>query len=44
MGNAHLGSLEEFVAGGSHCIEPMDSSPLVRVVGRRSLQKSSVHT
>ena len=40
-GNAHLGSPEEFV---DHCIEPMDNSPYVQLVGRRLLQKSSVRT
>ena len=41
MGKEHLDSPEEFV---ERCIEPMDSSPYVRAVGRRVLQKSSVRT
>jgi hypothetical protein len=32
----------EFVARSNHGIELMDSSPQVQVVGRRSLQKSTV--
>ena len=41
VGTGYLGSLEKFVARGNPCIEPMDSSPYARVVGRRLLQKSA---
>ena len=40
MGNAYLGSPEEFV---DHCIEPTDSSPYVRAVGRRLLEEQRAH-